>query len=465
MPHRPRPLSPPSGRARRAARVASVLTRHGLRCGPSLAFSSGRPAALGRSLAAAYEELGPTFIKLGQLIAASPGLFPEGLCAEVGRCRDQVASLDWHVVADTIGESLRRSPDEVFAWIDPRPLSSASVAQVHAAQLPSGQRVVVKVRRPGIGQVVATDLALLEDSTSLLRSVLPSGARSTAEHVLTEFRRTITEELDLSVEAEYQRRMRRILRSCGSGEVVAPAVVDELSTPDVLVAERLDGVLFDDVDAVAASGLDPLDLLHHAVRTIQETAIVHGLFHGDLHSANLLVLPDGRLGYVDFGIMGYLDPDSSRALGRFFAGMLFEDYPFVVEALEGLAVLPPDLDRQRLLEDLREGASRIFARGLTGWELGPMIRLAVRLAFRHRARLSQGVVLLAKQLLYLDGAARALAPDADLMGEALEILLYFDSRYPELSDEILPPTILDELRSAGPHAVRERRAGRSAAGG
>ncbi|HEX8794313.1 MAG TPA: AarF/UbiB family protein, partial [Polyangiaceae bacterium] len=262
----------------------------------------GRPQDTPVVLRTAFEDLGPTYIKLGQLIASSQGLFPERYCTEFRKCLDRVRPFDYADVQRILRAELGRDPDEVFASIDREPLASASIAQVHAARLLDGQEVVIKVQRPKIAAIVEADLRVLRLAARAM-ALSPRGELANPVGIVEDFEANIREELDFRREAENMGEFNRIMVEHGQTQVVAPRVVPELTTERVLVMERFYGHRVDDVEKLKAANVDGEEKLLAGMRAWFQCMVLHGFFHGDVHAGNLMALADGRIGFLDFGIV------------------------------------------------------------------------------------------------------------------------------------------------------------------
>jgi len=317
----PRYLAPATREdiGRRAAQIAWVTTKH---FGPAVfhtARSEGRnaikqisPDAFARPLRLTFEELGTTFMKFGQLIASSPGVFGDEVAGEFRGCLDTGPAVPFDQVRRTVEGDLGMPLEEAFASFDPEPIGRASIAVVHRARLADGTDVAVKVLRPGIERRVSTDMDLFEP---LLQIV----ARTTGEFVagqmlqmLDGFRQQLGEELDLRNERRAIDHMAELLEIVDLPLVLVPATYPDRSGSRVLTMEFLDGIPVDDLARIEAYGFDPSPVVTQTVKGFLLTTIRWGFFHGDVHAGNLLLLRDGRLGVIDWGIIGRLDPDAHR---------------------------------------------------------------------------------------------------------------------------------------------------------
>ncbi len=281
--------------------------------------------AIAHPLRECFEDLGGTFIKFGQIMASSPGMFGDEVSEEFRSCLDTGPAEDVTLVRRRIEDDLGRDLPEAFAEFDPDPIGRASIAVVHRARLHDGRPVAVKVLRPGIEHVVATDLALMQPFIELVvRETGDQMAGSTLQ-LLDGFHQQIGEELDLRNEARALAHFRRLTQEVSLPLVAVPEPYPELSGPNVLTMEFFDGVPIDDLAQVAAMGIDPVPLVEAVVRAFFLTTVRWGAFHGDVHAGNMLLLRDGRIGVIDWGIVGRLDPDTHWFFLRVLAGALGDE--------------------------------------------------------------------------------------------------------------------------------------------
>jgi len=304
--------------ARRFAWTALRQVRHARR-GPLPATELGRP------LRRTFEDLGGTFMKFGQLVASSPGVFGDGLSDEFRACLDTGPPVPIELVRETVESDLGMALDDAFAEFDPVPIGRASIAVVHRARLHDGAEVAVKVLRPGIDRVVATDLDLLQPLLELVARQTGDQNAGSLLQMFDGFREQIGEELDLRNEARAMVHFRRLLGEIDLPSVAVPEVHEALCGPNVLTMELFDGVPIDDLARAADYGVDPAPLVEDVVRAFFVMTVRWGAFHGDVHAGNLFLLRDGRVGILDWGIVGRLDPDTQRFVVRLLEAALGEE--------------------------------------------------------------------------------------------------------------------------------------------
>jgi predicted unusual protein kinase regulating ubiquinone biosynthesis (AarF/ABC1/UbiB family) len=281
------------------------------------------PAAVAaRALRRLCEDLGGTFIKFGQLVASSPGLFGDAVAEEFRACLDTGPPVAFDAVRERVEADLGMDLHEAFADFDHRPIGRASIAVVYRGHLHDGREVAVKVLRPGIDLEVAADLRLMVPLAELVAKETGEQVAGSVLQMLDGLRQQLGEELDLRNEARALAQFRALLSESGLDRIVVPEPHPAFSGQNVLTMELLHGVAIDDLAAVAARGQDPAPLVEQVVRAFFTTTVRRGAFHGDLHAGNMLLLDDGRLGIIDWGIVGRLDRDTHRFVLRLLDAVL-----------------------------------------------------------------------------------------------------------------------------------------------
>jgi ubiquinone biosynthesis protein len=388
-------------------------------------------AGLSRRLRLAFQSLGPTYIKLGQIISSGEGVFPVELVSEFRLLRDRVPPESFEVVRSVVEDELDGPIEEVFSRFDPKPLAAASIAQVHAATLASGEEVVVKVQRPAVGPLVRKDLAAMSWIAPYLIGRIPVAALANPPALVELFAETIVEELDFRLEADNMLDIARVLAETDQRSVVVPRPHPELVTRRVLVMERLSGFSFDDVQGMRQAGIDTTAVVRALMICFFEGATLFGVFHGDLHGGNLFVRPDGTVALLDYGITGRLDDSRRLAFLRMVMAGTINDPKMQLEALRDLGALPRDTDLEAVIRDLGIDQPVRDPTTMSPDELLAEVREMIKKLLAYGARFPKVLMLYVKDLLFLDGALATLAPDVDLFEEVTHIAMYFTQRYGE----------------------------------
>ncbi|SRR5579875_1930598 len=388
-------------------------------------------AGLSRRLRRAFERLGPTYIKLGQILSSGEGVFPPELVAEFKLCRDRVPPEPFKVVREVVEADLGRPLEEVFSYFEPAPIAAASIAQVHAARLASGEEVVVKVQRPQVEPLVRHDIAAMSWLAPLLIGRIPVASLANPPALVELFAETIVEELDFRLEADNMLDIAAVLVGTGQKAVVVPRPHPELVTQRVLVMERLDGFSWDDVEGMHQAGIDTSAVVRALMIAFLEGATLFGVFHGDLHGGNLLVRPDGRVALLDYGITGRLDERRRIAFLRLLMGGTLNDTRLQLVGLRDLGAVPPDTDLEALAADLGLDKPVVDPTTMDPEALLAEVRELTKRLLAYGAKFPKILMLFVKDLLFLDGSLATLAPDVDLFAEVAGVAAYFTTRYGE----------------------------------
>ena len=381
----------------------------------------------------AFERMGATYIKLGQLIASSPSLFPEPYVKEFQKCLDQTEPLPFPAMQRILAKSL--GPDyipNVFAHIDPEPLASASIAQVYAARLATGEDVVIKVQRPGVQDILVTDLNFLYYAACILERLVPRLRHASLAGILSEIRKTVLEECDFIKEAENIEIFKDFLNNGGHRMVVVPRVYHQASSQQVLTMERLYGIQMTDRETFLRSTDHPQKILSSAFNTWLQSISDCAIFHADLHAGNLLILNDDRVGFIDFGIVGRISDKTKKAVNSLILAMMVEDFKSMAEAMLTIGMTRKTVNTEQLADDLealyaadiQSGGADPFIFAGNPAEPDPFLLEIVRIAEVHGIRFPREFTLLLKQVLYFDAYADLLFDVDDfLMEDFLEDMM------------------------------------------
>ena len=392
---------------------------------------SASKRGVSRRLRKAFERLGPTYIKLGQILSAGEGVFPAELVEEFRLCRDEVAAETFDDVRRVIEEDLGRPLGEIFSEIETAPIAAASIAQVHRAKLVTGEEVVVKVQRPAIAEAVRLDLKAMAWISPKLIGRIPVAVLANPPAIVELFADTIVEELDFRLEAGNMLDVAEILAATGQRAIVVPRPHPQLVTRRVLVMERLHGYNFDDVESIRRAEIDTKAVIRAGMISTLEGAMLYGVFHGDLHAGNMLLEDSGRVCLLDFGITGRLGEERRLAFVRLLMGAVTNDIKTQLGALRDLGALPADTDLDAVIKELGLDQPVKDPMQMSAHELMEDIRDIVKKLVSFGASMPKVLMLFVKDLLFLDAAIATLAPDLDLIGETFQIATHMAQRHGE----------------------------------
>ncbi len=365
----------------------------------------------------AIEQLGPTFIKLGQILSTRADLVPFDYLTELARLQDRVPPFPADQAHELIEAALGQPVQTAFSSFEDVPIAAASLSQVHRAVLANGDRVVVKVQRPGIEETVRTDLEILFDLAQLVQTRTALGQIYDLSDIAEDFASTLRDEMDYLREAENAERFRGFFAD--DPAVVIPRVF--AATPRVLVLEELQGIKIDDLAGLAAASIDCHQVALESADLIFKQVFDHNFFHADPHPGNFVVIPPlepggpPRIGAMDFGMVGAIDARTREILLRLMLAVVRRDPEGIVEVLLRINVADWDhLDRRRLENDLRRIMHRYLGRPLRDWSAREMMNDMTPITFRHHLHFPTELWLLAKVLVMSEGVAIKLDPEFDL---------------------------------------------------
>jgi len=366
------------------------------------------------------EDLGPIFVKFGQILSTRRDLLPEDIAGELALLQDRVAPFGGKLACTLVERAFHRPLGQVFARFDAEPLASASIAQVHAAALNSGEDVVVKVLRPGIENVIRRDVSLLYTVAGLAERYWSEGRRLRPREVVAEFEKTIYDELDLLREAANASQLRRNFSD--SGLLRVPEVYWPYCHRNVMTMERIYGIPVNDLDALREAGVDLKTLSERGVEIFFTQVFRHNFFHADMHPGNIFVSPEGQYMAVDFGIMGTLSVQDQRYLAENFLAFFRRDYRRVAELHVESEWVPAGTRVDEFEAAIRSVCEPIFERPLKDISFGQLLLRLFQTARRFNMEIQPQLVLLQKTLLSIEGLGRQLYPDLDLWQTAKPFL-------------------------------------------
>jgi predicted unusual protein kinase regulating ubiquinone biosynthesis (AarF/ABC1/UbiB family) len=360
------------------------------------------------------EDMGPTFIKFGQIIASSAGLFPERYVVEFQKCLDRVRPFEFDAVKKIIREELGDSKGGDLVAIEPKQLASASIAQVHTAELRDGTKVVVKVQRPGIENRIDADMKILRMMAGMAARFVKDAELGNPVGVVDDFSETIREELDFRREAKNLDRFNEIMAELGHKEIRAPVPHWELTTKRVLVMERFFGTRVDNVEEIHERGVNAEEALVRGLRAWFQCVIFYGFFHGDVHAGNLMLLDNEDLGFLDFGIVGRFDDRQRWMVTDYVLAFATGDYKKLADVIVDMGGAEDGVDREAFAAGLKEAYAPMLEKSFGDLNFAELLPNIQRVASEHRMFMPKEFVLITKQMLYFDRYAKLLAPDLNI---------------------------------------------------
>jgi ubiquinone biosynthesis protein len=361
----------------------------------------------------AMEELGPTFIKLGQLLSTRPDILTKEYARELSKLQDKVPPVSTEAIMDQIEGELGHPVAVLYAEFSPEPLAAASIAQVHRGRLHSGEQVVVKVRRPAIEVLIKTDVDILMSLAGLVERHLPSGEIYNPVGLVREFRRTIAREMSFTREGRTIDRFRENFE--GNPTVYVPRVYHDLSGETVLTLEYIDGIKVSEFEQLHAAGYDLKAIARHGADALLQQVLVNGFFHGDPHPGNIFVLPDNTVCFIDYGMVGRLDRELKFQVAELLTSILDRDVDQLIAVLIHSGELIEEIRLPSLRKALSDFIDDYYEVPLEELKAGKLLADFVELLVQFHIRFSPDLMLLAKALITIEGIGRDLDPEFNMV--------------------------------------------------
>ncbi|MEX1327608.1 MAG: AarF/UbiB family protein [Desulfobacterales bacterium] len=414
---------------KRFAVISRIMVKHGLgeildrvfdrdsggaKVGDEKSVFAGTVYPSPRRIRLVFEELGPTFVKLGQLMSMRADMFPAEYLEEFKKLQDRVPPVPFPEIQVVIERELKHPISELFVSIEEESLAAASVAQVHAAELAEGELVVVKVIRPGIDKKIREDIRLMYYFAEKLENAFEIGQVIGFVNLVKEFEKSIFRELDMHIEAGNIERFARNFKD--SREIYIPKVYWDYTSKSILVMELIEGIRIDRIDELRALDIDPKEIAMIGLRSFSRQLMEFGLFHADPHPGNSIVMNDGRLGLVDFGIIGYLDEKTMLEIANVFLGYAEHNYDMVIEALVDAALINEEaVNLKYFRNDLRDISEPFYGRSLKNISVKDVYDQVMQLLIKYHIRLPRDLMLLLKTFIQAEALGKILGSDAGIL--------------------------------------------------
>ena len=414
--------------ANRYREIALTLARHGLgwlalelNLGKFIPFHWGllghpkrkEPYTQAEHMRMALEDLGTTFIKLGQILSTRPDLVPPEYIVQFSRLQDSVPPIPYHQVSEVITRELDAQPEKIFKTFDLQPLASASIGQVHTARLPDGTPVVIKVQRSGVEAVVEEDLAILADIARFASQHTTWGTYYDIEELAEEFAYTLRNEMDYTHEGYNAGRIRR--NFSGDWRLRVPRIYWEYTNRRVLTMEEVSGIKITDIGSLESGGLDRRRIAENCAHITLTMTYDHGFFHADPHPGNFFVLPDEVIGLIDYGMVGQLDENLQNALLRVDMALMRKDPDRLADELMSLGIARSSVKSHVLRRDCGKLIHMYYDKPLKEIVASQAFNEFVKIALRHRLQLPGDLILFFKVIAMNEGMGAQLDPEFKMM--------------------------------------------------
>jgi len=368
----------------------------------------------------AFEELGPSFVKLAQILSTRPDLVSKPFADEFRKLQDKVPSFPTEEAISIIEAETEIPVGDIFSHLDVSPVAAASIAQVYNGTLLDGSQVIVKVQRPMIEEQIETDINILTFFAHLMERYIPESVFYNPRGIVEEFSRTVRRELNFMEEARNCMRLRRNFE--GHSDVYIPKIFEEFTTRRLLLMERVDGVRIDDIEGIARLGLDRTKLARTGVDAYFKMVLEDGFFHADPHAGNIFAMPDGKIGFMDFGIVGRVSPELRETMANTFLALISKDFDALVEQYIELGLVPEDVDlevfRREFKADLIDFLEPLYGLSLKDLNFAEYMDTITHLAIKHKLKIPSDLLLVNKAMLILENLGRILDPNFNFIAAA-----------------------------------------------
>ena len=358
------------------------------------------------------EELGPTFIKLGQILSTRPDLIPLEFCKEFEKLQDEVPAFEYEKAEELIRSELKKPVSELFAEFSPKPCAAASLSQAHEARLKTGERVIVKIQRPNIKKVVTVDLEILYGLAKLAEKHIEESRIYNPVGVVNEFKKTLLKELDFNIEASNIERFRRNFKD--DNTVYIPRVFHDLSSKRILTIERIEGIKVSDVEKIEELGLDRRQIAINGANAVLKQVFIDGFFHADPHSGNIFVMEGNKVAFLDYGMVGRIDEETKSRFISILTAVVERDVSEITKTLTAMGVIE-EVDIKKMNLDLTDLMERYYDIPLKELSMGQFLADIIEVVSQNRIKMPPDLFLLAKALMTIEGIGRKLDPEFNIV--------------------------------------------------
>ena len=361
------------------------------------------------------EELGPTFIKLGQILSTRPDIIPLEFCKEFEKLQDDVPPFEYKKAEEVIRNELKNSVDKIFNNFSCTPEAAASLSQVHFAELKTGEKVVVKVQRPDIRKVITTDLNILEGLAKLMEKRIEESRIYNPVGIVNEFKETILKEIDFNAEATHSVRFQMNFKD--NTTVYVPKIFHNLSTGKVLTIERIEGTKITDIEMIEKSGLDRKQIAVNGADAILKQIFIDGFFHADPHPGNIFVIEGNKIVFLDYGMVGRIDEATKDQLANILTAMIERDVPEISDTFIAMGLID-EVDVRKLNLGLADLMDSYYGIPLNELRIGPLLVEIVKLVSQYRVKIPPDLFLLVKTMLTIESVGSSLYPEFNMTVQA-----------------------------------------------
>lgn len=359
------------------------------------------------------EEMGPTFVKMGQFASTRPDLLPANIILELEKLQNQVPPFPSEIAKKIIEQELEDSIENLFAEFREEPLAAASIGQVHYAVLHTGEPVAIKVQRPNIRKLIKTDLEILQDLAPLVEQRIKNAAKYQLTDLVDEFAKSLQAELDYTIEARNGERIGRQFQN--NPAIRVPKIYWDYTTQKVLTMEYVEGIKINQKEILVQNGVDCKSLARRVARALLHQIFKEGFFHGDPHPGNILVLPKDTIIFMDFGMVGRLTPEMRIHFSSLLIALMKKDTDRLIKAIMNIGIMPDEINKDQLKKDVELLKEKYYDTPLSKVNLGQAVNDLFSVAFEHQIKIPSDLTLLGKAILTVEGIVEELDPELSII--------------------------------------------------
>lgn len=383
---------------------------------PKIALTDKNTRSIGERIRLVLQQLGPTYIKLGQIASTRPDLLPAEVICELEKLQDKVSAFSFAQTRNIIEHELGTKVEEIFKEFESSPLAAASIGQVYRAVLKTGENVAVKIQRPGIISIIKTDLEILHELASLAERRFTWAENYQLADMVDEFSKSLHNELDYTIEAHNAEKIAK--QFIDNPKIYIPKVYWDYSTKKVLTADYIEGLKISEVEKLAQQGYNLHRLAERLVKAIFQQIFVEGFFHGDPHPGNVVVLPGEIIGFLDFGMVGRLSPEMKYNLASLIIALTRQNSDGLVKAILRIGVVPDNVNMPQLRDDIELVKERYWGVPLSRISLADAVSDIFAIALKHNIKIPADLTLMGKTLLTVEGTVEKLDPGLSILDVA-----------------------------------------------
>ena len=383
----------------------------------------------------ALEELGPTFIKFGQILSTRHDILPLDVTEEISKLQDSVRAFDFDIAKDIFKKELNCDIDDVFSYLDKKPIAAASIGQVYRGKLKNGKWVVLKIQRPSIKKIIENDIDILFSITSLIDDYFSKNTKIKYSELVEEFSYYIRKELDYTYEAQNALKFKEVFKE--KDNLVIPKIYWEYTTKKLLVMEKIEGVKLSDIETIKKKNINLKKLARDGALIFMEQVFIHNIFHGDPHPGNIIIQDDGKISYIDFGIVGYIDKLSSEFIKNILRASANKNIDRIIDSLYKIDAITDETKEIELRKDIYYILSHYYTIPMNKLNISDVLNELLLIVYKNNIKIPSQLTLLVKSMITIEGISKKLDPEFNISSLSKDILDSFNPDFHNIKERFI----------------------------